>query len=109
MGLLFAASTTVVVAVPQPAAALELPPPALVEVVASATVVAVATVEGLPRLSCDCTVAIAEQLPAVIVCVAVMKASFAAGCGLIVSTCEALASEPDEAVMLGAPEAVSLK
>ena len=76
---------------------------------ASATLVAAATFEGLLNASCVCRPAAAEQPPAMTVCAAEVNASLAGAAALIVSACTALDKPVAEAVRVGEPLRVSLK
>ena len=75
------------------------------------TVVAAETGTTLLFGSWLCTVATAEQAPAVTVCAPVVKTRWSGGAGFTVSTCVAAVSGGTEAdaVRVTLPEAVSLK
>jgi hypothetical protein len=66
--------------------------------------------EGLPKLSCDCTVSAVEHTPAVSVWTAVVKTSFEAAAGFTVSLWVMVAAnEPlPVTVIVGDPAFVSL-
>src|SRR3989442_566285 len=92
--------------VEQPAAAQKLVP---VEFELRLTLVAAATGEALPNTSCDCTVAVAEQLPAVSVCAALVMTSFEGADGFTVCVCVAGVRPLAVAVSVGLPERVSFQ
>ena len=79
--LVAAATVTKVAGVAQVESLKKLPP---AEVVARLRAVAAPTLEGLPKLSCVCTVAAPEQAPATTVCGALVYASFATAAALMV-------------------------
>src|SRR5688572_11669122 len=72
-------------------------------------VVAEVTFEGLLNGSWVCTVAIAEQAPAIRLCALVRKTTLVALAGLIVWTWVAEVSVASERVRVGVPDLVSLK
>jgi len=74
------------------------------------SVSALAGFEGLPKLSCDCTVTPVEHTPAVTVNAVFVKTRFEAAAGFTVSVWVAVAAnEPLPATIIaGAPAFVSL-
>src|SRR2546428_637339 len=88
--------------------AASLKKPVVAELDERPTAVAEPRLAGLPKLSCDCTVASALHAPAARFCPAVVTTSLFAAAGLMVSVWVTLPRPAAVAVTSGEPARVSL-